>query len=79
MNDKTIEGLAKKLADSLPGGVRAMRDDLERGAAEASRRAGRRAGLELQERASARERAITESRFEDRSCRRAEEPLAALP
>jgi ubiquinone biosynthesis accessory factor UbiK len=29
MNDKTIEGLAKKLADSLPGGVRAMRDDLE--------------------------------------------------
>jgi BMFP domain-containing protein YqiC len=29
MNDKTIEGLAKKLADSLPGGVRSMRDDLE--------------------------------------------------
>ena len=29
MNDKTIEGLAKKLADSLPGGLRSMRDDLE--------------------------------------------------
>ena len=29
MNDKTIEALAKKLADSLPGGVRSMRDDLE--------------------------------------------------
>ena len=29
MNDNSIEGLAKKLADSLPGGLRSMRDDLE--------------------------------------------------
>jgi BMFP domain-containing protein YqiC len=29
MNDNSIEGLAKKLADSLPGGLRAMREDLE--------------------------------------------------
>ena len=29
MNDNSIEGLAKKLADSLPGGLRTMRDDLE--------------------------------------------------
>lgn len=29
MNDKSIEGLAKKLADSLPGGLRSMRADLE--------------------------------------------------
>jgi BMFP domain-containing protein YqiC len=29
MNDKSIEGLAKKLADSLPGGLRSMREDLE--------------------------------------------------
>jgi BMFP domain-containing protein YqiC len=29
MNDNSIEGLAKKLADSLPGGLRSMRADLE--------------------------------------------------
>ena len=29
MNDNSIDGLAKKLADSLPGGLRSMRDDLE--------------------------------------------------
>jgi len=29
MNDNSIEGLAKKLADSLPGGLRSMREDLE--------------------------------------------------
>ena len=29
MNDNSIEGLAKKLADSVPGGLRSMRDDLE--------------------------------------------------
>jgi len=29
MNDNSIEGLAKKLADSLPGGLRTMREDLE--------------------------------------------------
>jgi BMFP domain-containing protein YqiC len=29
MNENSIEGLAKKLADSLPGGLRAMREDLE--------------------------------------------------
>jgi BMFP domain-containing protein YqiC len=29
MNDNSIEGLAKKLADSLPAGLRSMRDDLE--------------------------------------------------
>ena len=29
MNDNSIESLAKKLADSLPGGLRSMRDDLE--------------------------------------------------
>jgi len=29
MNDNSIEGLAKRLADSLPGGLRSMRDDLE--------------------------------------------------
>ena len=30
MSDDSIEGLAKKLVDSLPGSVRSMRDDLER-------------------------------------------------
>ena len=29
MKDHSIEGLAKKLADSLPGGLRSMREDLE--------------------------------------------------
>jgi BMFP domain-containing protein YqiC len=29
MNDNSIEGLAKKLADSLPGGLRSIREDLE--------------------------------------------------
>jgi BMFP domain-containing protein YqiC len=29
MNDNSIESLAKKLADSLPGGLRTMREDLE--------------------------------------------------
>ena len=29
MNDNSIESLAKKLADSVPGGLRSMRDDLE--------------------------------------------------
>jgi BMFP domain-containing protein YqiC len=29
MNDNSIEGLAKKLADSLPGSLRSMREDLE--------------------------------------------------
>ena len=29
MNDNSIEGLAKKLADSLPGGLRTVREDLE--------------------------------------------------
>ena len=29
MNDNSIEGLARKLADSLPVGLRAMRKDLE--------------------------------------------------
>ena len=29
MNDNSIEGLAKRLADSLPGSLRSMRDDLE--------------------------------------------------
>ena len=29
MTDNSIEGLAKKLADSLPGGLRSMREDLE--------------------------------------------------
>ena len=29
MNDNSIESLAKKLADSLPDGVRSMREDLE--------------------------------------------------
>ena len=28
-NDNSKEGLAKKLADSLPGGLRSMREDLE--------------------------------------------------
>ena len=30
MSDDSIEGLARKLVDSLPGSVRSMRDDLER-------------------------------------------------
>jgi len=30
MSDRSIENLAKKLADSLPGGLRSMRDDLEK-------------------------------------------------
>jgi len=30
MSDPSIENLAKKLADSLPGGLRSMRDDLEK-------------------------------------------------
>jgi BMFP domain-containing protein YqiC len=29
MNDNSIDGLAKKLADALPGGLRTMREDLE--------------------------------------------------
>ena len=29
MNDNSIESLAKKLADSLPGGLRTVREDLE--------------------------------------------------
>jgi hypothetical protein len=29
MNDNSIEALAKKLADSLPGGLRTVREDLE--------------------------------------------------
>lgn len=29
MNDTSIEGLASKLADSLPEGLRTVRDDLE--------------------------------------------------
>ena len=29
MNDNSIESLARKLADSLPGGLRTMREDLE--------------------------------------------------
>jgi hypothetical protein len=29
MNDNSIESLARKLADSLPGGLRSMREDLE--------------------------------------------------
>lgn len=29
MNDNSIEGLARKLVDSLPGGLRSMREDLE--------------------------------------------------
>ena len=29
MNDNSIESLAKKLADALPGGLRTVREDLE--------------------------------------------------
>ena len=29
MNNESIEGLARKLADSVPQGLRSMRDDLE--------------------------------------------------
>jgi BMFP domain-containing protein YqiC len=29
MSDDSLEGLAKKLADAVPGGLRSMRDDLE--------------------------------------------------
>jgi len=30
MSDESIEGLAKKLADAVPEGLRSMRDDVER-------------------------------------------------
>jgi len=30
MSDRSIEIVAEKLADSLPGGLRSMRDDLEK-------------------------------------------------
>lgn len=29
MSDDSLEGLAKKLADAVPGGLRSMREDLE--------------------------------------------------
>ena len=29
MNDESLENIARKLADAVPGGLRAMREDLE--------------------------------------------------